>query len=68
MYQYLAQIGWFPAKRNCPECEGIMVINRKEDEIDGVIWKCNNKTWKRKKKPVEHEFRFVTEHGLRIRN
>ena len=50
MYQYLAQIGWFPTKRNCPECEGIMVINRREDAIDGVTWKCNNKTSKRKQK------------------
>ena len=69
MYQYLAQIGWFPTKRNCPECEGIMVINRREDAIDGVTWKCNNKVSKRKQKQIaEHEFRFVTEHGLRIPN
>ena len=46
-----------------------MVINRKQDAIDGVTWKCNNKVSKRKQKQIaEHEFRFVTEHGLRILN
>jgi hypothetical protein len=49
-YQFLAQIGWFPIKRNCPKCEGPMVINRMQNSADGVTWKCNNQVSERKQK------------------